>query len=198
MMIKTNHIAGIDEVGKGSLFGPVFAGAVILDDLTAIHLRKEGVKDSKELTPKKRAYLVPLIKKSCIEWGLGQASAKEIDKLGIRVATEKAMLRAIQKLKTTPKKILVDGHLPLRIWQGKQESIINGESHFVSIAAASILAKEARDDLIKRLADKFPNFGLSSNVGYPTELHRKSLKMYGPTDLHRRSFLSKIISLEQK
>ena len=191
MKIKT---AGVDEVGRGCVFGPVFAGAVILNTSDEKALINLGLKDSKKLTPKKRAYLVPLIKKHSQSWSLGQASAKEIDRLGIRIATEKAMLRSLQKLSTKPEIILVDGALPLREWKGKQKTIIHGEDHYPSIAAASVLAKEARDELIKRLATRFPNYGLMNNVGYPTEFHREKLKINGPSELHRQSFLSKIIS----
>ena len=193
-ILKKNHIVGIDEVGRGSLFGPVFAGAVILDNCNSINLIKSGLKDSKKLTAKKREVLVPLIKEKCLDWGLGQASAKEIDQLGIRLATEKAMLRALEKLKEPPELIFVDGLLPIRLWQGKQKTIVRGEDSFSSIAAASIISKVERDNLIKRLAIKFPGYELEKNVGYGTASHLKSIKMHGATKLHRLSFLSRILS----
>ena len=185
-------IAGIDEVGKGCLFGPVFAGAVILSKANESKLLNKGLKDSKKLNSHQRKKLVPLIKKNSIDWSLGQASAREIDNIGIRMATEKAMLRALEKLLSKPDLILVDGALPLRLWQGKQQTKIRGESHFPSIAAASVLAKEARDDLIQRLARKYSFYGLEKNKGYGTEIHRESLIKEGSTKLHRKSFLSKL------
>ena len=186
-------IAGIDEVGKGCLFGPVFAGAVILSKPNELKLLKEGLKDSKKLNFQQRDMLVPLIKENSIDWSIGQASAKEIDRNGIRLATEKAMLRALEKLLTPPDLIIVDGILPLRAWSGKQKTKIKGESYFPSIAAASVLAKQARDKLIQRLASKYSNYGLDKNKGYGTKIHRNIIIQEGPTNLHRKSFLSKLI-----
>ena len=185
-------IAGVDEVGKGCLFGPVFAGAVILSKANELQLLSKGLKDSKKLNVQKRNYLVPLIKKNSIAWSLGQASAREIDSIGIRLATEKAMLRALEKFVSTPDLILVDGILPISLWTGKQQTQVRGESHFPSIAAASVLAKEARDELIKRLACKYTFYGLEQNKGYGTKIHRNNLIKEGASRLHRKSFLSKI------
>ena len=185
-------IAGVDEVGKGCLFGPVFAGAVILSKANELKLLSKGLKDSKKLNSRQRNNLVPLIKKNSIAWSLGQASAREIDNIGIRMATEKAMLRALEKFLSPPDLILVDGILPIRLWRGKQQTQVRGESHFPSIAAASVLAKEARDGLIKRLANKYTFYGLEQNKGYGTEIHRTNLIKAGSTKLHRKSFLSKL------
>ena len=193
MAPKTKLIAGVDEVGKGSLFGPVFAGAVVLENHAKITLLNAGLKDSKVLTSKKREMLVPLIHEQAKDWALGQASSREIDLIGIRKATEKAMLRALQRLKQPIDLVLVDGVLPLRLWEGKQKTLIHGESESPAIAAASVLAKEARDGLIKRLSNHYPEYGLKTNVGYGTKLHRKVLVALGPTHLHRKSFLSKIL-----
>jgi len=190
---KGIKVAGIDEVGKGSLFGPVFASAVVLTKSAELKLREEGLKDSKLLTSKKRADLVPKIRELSERWGLGQASAKEIDCIGIRRATEKAMIRALHRLGFEPNLVLVDGSLPLRGWNGKQKCLIKGESHSTAIAAASVLAKEARDELIKRLAARFPEYGLETNVGYGTKFHREMLHKLGHSSLHRKSFLSRII-----
>ena len=184
--------AGIDEVGRGALFGPVFAGAVILDSTAEVQLIKAGLKDSKKLTPRQREILVPSIKNKSIAWSLGQASAREIDKYGIRKATEKAMIRALEKFSTPPALIVIDGVLPIRLWTGKQITKVRGESYYPSIAAASVLAKQARDELIKRLSKKYSLYGLERNKGYGTELHRKCLIREGPSKLHRKSFLSKI------
>ena len=185
-------IAGVDEVGKGCLFGPVFAGAVILSKGNELKLLSSGLKDSKKLSSSQRNNLVPLIKKHSIAWSLGQSSVREIDTFGIREATEKAMLRALEKFSSPPELILVDGILPIRLWPGKQKTKVRGESHFPSIAAASVLAKEARDQLIRRLASKYAYFELEKNKGYGTETHRKNLLIAGETKLHRKSFLSKL------
>ncbi len=194
MTLNPKYIAGVDEVGRGCLFGPVFAGAVILSELASSELLSAGLKDSKVLTARKRAYLVPLIEKSSLAWGLGQSSAREIDNFGIRTATELAMIRALQRLPKQPKMVLVDGNLPLRLWSGDQINLIRGECHAPAIAAASILAKEARDQLIKRLATRHPNYGLNQHVGYGTAIHKQALKSLGLTPLHRRTFLSKFLS----
>ena len=192
MEAKKFMIAGVDEVGKGCLFGPVFAGAVILSKANETKLLNQGLKDSKKLSHRQRLNLIPLIKKNSIAWAIGQASAREIDNFGIREATEKAMLRALEKFPSPPDLILVDGVLPIRVWQGEQKTQVRGESHFASIAAASVLAKEARDELIKRLAGKYSLYGLDKNKGYGTEIHRTSLVKEGATKLHRKSFLSKL------
>jgi ribonuclease HII len=185
-------IAGVDEVGKGCLFGPVYAAAVILSKENETKLLSQGLKDSKKLSHRQRNILVPLIKTNSIAWTIGQASAREIDAVGIRNATEKAMLRALEKFSSPPDLILVDGILPIRFWPGKQKTQVRGESHFASIAAASVLAKEARDQLIKRLASKYNCYGLEKNKGYGTEIHRTNLIKAGATKLHRKSFISRL------
>ena len=192
MEAKKFLIAGVDEVGKGCLFGPVFAAAVILSAENERNLLSQGLKDSKKLSPRKRNLLVPLIKKNSIAWGIGQASAREIDSIGIREATEKAMLRALEKFRSPPDLILVDGILPIRLWLGKQRTQVRGESHFASIAAASVIAKEARDELMKRLASKYSDYELEKNKGYGTEIHRTKLLKAGATKLHRKSFLTRL------
>ncbi len=189
-----SKIAGIDEVGKGSLFGPVFAAAVILNKQAELKLINAGLKDSKKLSPKKRTSMVPLIKTLATNWGIGQASAREIDFLGIRLATEKAMIRAIHRLNPQPEILLIDGNLPLRLWKGEQQTLIKGEDKSAAIAAASVIAKVARDSLIQRLAIKFPNYGLEKNAGYGTYFHRMKLIQSGETPLHRKTFISKIKS----
>tara|TARA_B100000700_G_scaffold249948_1_gene280400 strand:+ start:466 stop:1053 length:588 start_codon:yes stop_codon:yes gene_type:complete len=185
-------IAGVDEVGKGCLFGPVFAGAVILSKENETNLLSLGLKDSKKLSHRKRRNLVPLIKKNSIAWSLGQASAREIDLIGIREATEKAIIRALEKFTSPPNLILVDGILPIRLWSGEQKTQIRGESYFASIAAASVLAKETRDDLMKRLSPKYNLYEIEKNKGYGTENHRKNLIKAGLTKLHRKTFLSRL------
>ncbi len=186
--------AGVDEVGKGSLFGPVFAAAVVLSKSSGEELLKLGLKDSKLISHKKRAFLVPIIKEISESWGLGQSSANEIDKLGIRSATEKAMLRSLQRLDTSVDLVLVDGILPIRSWEGIQKTVVKGETKHACIAAASVIAKEARDQLIKRLSIQFSGYSLEKNFGYGTSEHRKAIIKNGPSKLHRYSFLSKIIT----
>ncbi len=186
-------IAGVDEVGRGCWFGPVFACAVVLDKSLVNKLLEVGLTDSKQISPVKRRKLVPIIKSNAISWGLGQASANEIDVHGIRHATEKAMLRALQKLMQKPSLILVDGSLKLRLWEGQQRCIIKGDTKHPEISAASVIAKEARDELIRRIAVKFPYYGLEKHVGYGTKIHREALLRLGPTKLHRISFLKNVI-----
>lgn len=189
-------MAGVDEVGRGCWFGPVLAGAVILPVEAETALAAAGLTDSKALTPRRRARLVPLIQAATSTWALGQASALEIDRHGIRTATELAMLRALQRLPlrgATPDLVLVDGVLPLRCWPGPQQTIVRGDSHCLAIAAASVLAKEARDALIRRLSASYPGYGLERHAGYGTALHRQALLNLGPTPLHRRSFLRRVL-----
>ena len=185
--------AGVDEVGRGSLFGPVFAGAVVLGQPCLAQLAAVGLTDSKKLTARRRADLVPTIHNLAEAWALGQASAAEIDRHGIRVATEWAMLRAVQKLPRPPQLLLVDGVLPLRCWRGEQVTLVRGDSHCLAIAAASVLAKQARDGLIGELAKSYPGYGLERHAGYGTAQHRQALQALGPTPLHRLSFLSRVV-----
>jgi ribonuclease HII len=181
--------AGVDEVGRGSLFGPVFAAAVILPPQALPVLQKAGLTDSKRLTSRARAALVPLLHRQALSWALGQASAAEIDRHGIRWATESAMARALQRLSIAPELVLIDGVLPLRGWSGPQRTLIKGDLHCAAISAASVLAKEARDALLRRLAERFPGYGLERQAGYGTALHRQALASLGATPLHRQSFL---------
>jgi ribonuclease HII len=172
----------------------VFAGAVILPDSAHTTLASVGLTDSKKLTARRRAQLVPLIQQHAEAWALGQASAREIDQLGIRTATERAMLRALQRLAgPAPALVLVDGVLPLRLWSGVQRTVVRGDSEHLEIAAASVLAKQARDALITRLALRYPAYGLERHAGYGTALHRQALLKLGATPLHRRSFLRKVL-----
>ena len=197
LMNKTKEriIVGVDEVGRGSLFGPVFAGAVILNKSAENFLLEAGLKDSKKLSSSKRELLSRLIRKYAISWGLGQASNNTIDRLGIRDATELAMVRALQKIHKPFDVVLVDGILPIKIWKGEQKSIPKGDSLYPSISAASVIAKVNHDSLIRRIAKQFPDYELEKNVGYGTKSHRSGLKKLGATKLHRQSFLSKIISI---
>ena len=183
---------GIDEVGRGAVFGPVFSAAVVLTKKNGLTLKQLGVKDSKKLTSKKRELLLPKIISLSSDYSLGQSSVREIDQLGIRYATELSMMRAIKKLKDNPSELIIDGPLSLRLWKGRQRNIISGDSKFTSIAAASIIAKVSRDFLMERLEKKFSGYFISRNKGYGTKEHFSSLKTNGITTLHRKSFLTKL------
>jgi len=183
---------GIDEVGRGCIFGPVFASIVVISAENNHLLKKIGVDDSKKLSEKKRNSLLPKILKLSKDWGIGQSSVREIDRYGIRHATELSMVRAINKLKLTPSKIYIDGNLPLSLWHGEQEMIIKGDSKLTSISAASILAKVKRDALMMRLEEKYKGYVLYKNKGYGTSDHFLSIKQFGITNMHRKSFLKKL------
>ena len=183
---------GIDEVGRGAIFGPVFSAAVVLTDKNRLNLKKLGVNDSKKLNPKKRKLLLPKIIALSTDYSLGQASVKEIDQLGIRFATELSMIRAIKKLKDNPLELLIDGPLSLRLWEGNQKNIISGDSKFTSIGAASIIAKVTRDFLMERLEKNFSGYLIFKNKGYGTREHIAKIKEKGITNLHRKSFLTKL------
>jgi ribonuclease HII len=184
--------AGVDEVGRGCLFGPVFAAAVVLPATALGPLAAAGLNDSKKLTARRRQALEPLLRQHALAWALGQASAAEIDRWGIRPATERAMRRALQRLPRTPRLLLVDGVLPLRGWPGEQVTVVGGDGRCAAIAAASVLAKQARDALLGRLALRHPGYGLERHAGYGTAQHREAILRLGPTPLHRRSFLRTI------
>ena len=183
---------GIDEVGRGAIFGPLFSAAVVLTEKNGLILKKLGVKDSKTLTPKKRKFLLPKIIPLLSDYSLGQSSVREIDQLGIRYATELSMIRAIKKLKNHPSELMIDGPLSLRLWKGRQRNIISGDSKFTSIAAASIIAKVKRDFLMERLEKKYSGYFIFKNKGYCNKEHFSSLKLNGITNLHRKSFLTKL------
>ena len=183
---------GIDEVGRGCIFGPVFSSVVVLTLENNHLLKKLGVNDSKKLSSKTRKSLLPKILELSQDWGLGQSSVREIDRYGIRHATELSMIRAIYKLKLKPSKIYIDGSLPLRLWPGKQENIIKGDSILTSIAAASILAKVKRDLLMIRLEEKYKGYIIHKNKGYGTSEHCLSINQLGITNMHRKSFIKKL------
>ena len=182
---------GIDEVGRGAVFGPVFSAVVVLTEKNKRILKSFGVMDSKKLTPKKRKLLLPKILLLSSDYGIGQSSAREIAKLGIRFATELSMMRALKKLKKKPSELIIDGPLLLRPWKGIQKNIISGDSKFTSISSASIIAKVSRDNLMERLEKKYPGYLLFKNKGYGTREHLSIIKKNGITNLHRKSFLMK-------
>ena len=182
---------GIDEVGRGAVFGPVFSAVVVLTKKNKFILQELGVMDSKKLTPKKRKLLLPNILSLSSDYGIGQSSVREIDKLGIRFATELSMIRALKKLKNKPPEIMIDGPLLLRPWKGIQKNIVSGDSKFTAISSASIIAKIARDNLMERLEKKYPGYLIFKNKGYGTKEHFSVIKKKGITILHRKSFLKK-------
>ncbi len=190
--MNKKYQVGIDEVGRGAVFGPVFSAAVVLSKENAFILKKLGVKDSKKLTPEKRRFLLPQIISLSSDIVIGQASVREIDLLNIRCATELSMIRAIKKLENRPSELLIDGPLLLRPWQGIQRNIVSGDAKFTSIAAASIVAKVTRDNLMERLEKKFFGYCIFKNKGYGTKEHFYALQKNGMTSLHRRSFLKKL------
>ena len=182
---------GIDEVGRGAVFGPVFSAAIVLTEKNGLTLKKFGVNDSKKLTPKKRKLLLPKILLLSSDYGIGQSSAREIDKFGIRVATELSMIRALKKLKEKPSELIIDGPLPLRQWKGIQRNIVFGDTKFTAIASASIVAKVSRDNLMERLEKKYSGYFIFKNKGYGTKEHLSIIQDHGITNLHRKSFLKK-------
>jgi ribonuclease HII len=175
-------VAGVDEVGRGSLFGPVMAGAVILNPEDRIR----GLRDSKLLTPERREVLAERIRERAIAWSVAAVDAARIDQINIYHASRLAMVEAVAKLTPAPDHLLIDA---LRIdFACPQLPIIHGDALSASIAAASIIAKVERDRLVREWDPVFPLYGLASNKGYYTRKHVKALRQYGPSPLHRQSF----------
>lgn len=179
-------VCGIDEAGRGPLAGPVCAAAVILPP----HLQILGLTDSKKLTDKKRRELMPIIKEQAIAWGIGFASHDEIDKINILQATFLAMERALAQLQVKPEFALIDGNrekdfgLPVK-------TVVKGDSLSANIAAASVLAKVTRDDLMEAQALEYPQYGFEIHKGYGTKAHYAALTEHGPSPIHRMTFLKK-------
>ena len=184
-------ICGVDEAGRGPLAGPVCAAAVILP----MGLEIPGLTDSKKLTDKKRRELFPIIKEQAIAYGIGLASHEEIDEINILQATYLAMERAMQQLSVKPDIAMIDGNrakdfgLPVR-------TVIKGDSLSANIAAASILAKVTRDDLMTELALQYPEYGFDVHKGYGTKAHYEALRNYDASPVHRKSFLKKFYGKE--
>lgn len=176
--------AGCDEAGRGCLAGPVVAAAVILPQ----DYSHEVLNDSKQLTEKQRIDIKKDIVKDALAWGVGVASPGEIDEINILNASYLAMHRAVEQLKVTPELLLIDGNRFKPFNDIPHECIIKGDGKYLSIAAASILAKTYRDDLMRQLAIDFPGYGWETNVGYPTRAHRDGIKEKGSTPHHRMSF----------
>ena len=179
-------VCGIDEAGRGPLAGPVCAAAVILPP----HLEIPGLNDSKKLSDKRRRELMPVIKEQAIAYGIGMASHEEIDQINILQATFLAMECALAQLEGKAKFALIDGNrekdfgLPVM-------TVVKGDSRSANIAAASILAKVTRDDLMEALAEEYPQYGFEIHKGYGTKAHYEALRTYGPSPIHRMTFLKK-------
>ena len=188
-MLKNNysdyeHEAGVDEVGRGCLAGPVVAAAVILPP----NFENELLNDSKKLSEKKRLALDEIIKSEAISWAIGEVDNHEIDEINILNASFEAMHRALDKLTVRPEFILVDGNRFTKYQNIGFECIIKGDGKYLSIAAASVLAKNYRDNMMKELAEKHPFYGWETNMGYGTKKHRAGIIENGITVLHRKSF----------
>lgn len=179
-------ICGVDEAGRGPLSGPVCAAAVILP----AHLELPGLTDSKKLSDKRRRELFPQIQQQAISYGIGFASEKEIDEINILQATFLAMERALNQLSVRPDLTLIDGNrekdfgIPVK-------TVVKGDSLSANIAAASILAKVSRDDLMLEAAKQYPQYGFEVHKGYGTKAHYEALEKYGPCPIHRQTFLKK-------
>ncbi|WP_225885406.1 ribonuclease HII [Leptolyngbya sp. KIOST-1] len=184
----TTLIAGVDEVGRGCLFGPVVAAAVVLSPSACEQLQGLGVTDSKRLSPARREGLVAPIQSLAADYALGLATVYDIERINILYASLLAMRRAVSRLTTTPDLCLIDGNQPIPNVRLPQQTVVQGDRLHTEIAAASILAKVWRDRLIVRLDRRYPGYHLARNKGYGSAAHRLALQTLGPTPQHRRSF----------
>ena len=175
---------GCDEVGRGCIAGPVFAAAVILP----YNYTNEEINDSKQLSAAKRNQLRTMIEQDALAWAVGQVSEKEIDKINILQASFLAMTRAVQQLSVKPQLLLIDGNRFVNRTDIPYRTVVKGDAIYLSIAAASILAKCYRDELMERLHEEYPQYGWKDNKGYPTPYHQEAVLKYGNSPYHRRSF----------
>lgn len=178
-----SRIAGVDEVGRGCLAGPVVAAAVILDPNRPI----KGLRDSKKLSAKKRDELAEEIKEKALAWSVAAMGPEVIDKINILQATLEAMKAAVEKLPVEPDFVQVDGN-KLPKWKWLSEAVVKGDDKVEWISAASIIAKTTRDAYMCKIAELYPQYGFEHHVGYGTAEHIKALKAYGPTPIHRKTF----------
>jgi len=181
-------VAGVDEVGRGALFGPVVAAAVILPEHALPELIAARIKDSKQLSSQRRTQLARQICALAIDWKIGFASTAEIDQINILQASLLAMKRAVLKLKVQPALCLIDGNQLVKNLPMPQQTIVKGDERSLAIASASIVAKVWRDDLVLRLASKYATYDLEHNKGYGSQRHLIALQQYGVSRLHRKSF----------
>ena len=175
---------GCDEAGRGCLAGPVVAAAVLLPD----YFNNKILNDSKQLSKKKREILEKIIKNESISFGIGVVSPKEIDNINILNASFLAMHRAINQISNKYELLLIDGNRFNKYKKVEHKCIIKGDAKYMSIAAASVIAKTARDKIMKDLSEEFPQYSWESNQGYPTKKHRESIKKFGANKYHRKSF----------
>lgn len=186
------HIAGVDEVGRGCFAGPVVAAAVILPQGFSV---TDEINDCKLLTPKKREKLAYIIKEHAVAYSIAEVSVTVINDVGIGKAAKKAFFQAIQELSIVPEHILIDAFYIDEIDKKKQQAIVHGDSLSISIAAASIIAKVYRDELMKQLSERYQAYDFATNKGYGTKKHQAAMKQFGLCDLHRTSFnLSKFLA----
>lgn len=176
--------AGCDEAGRGCLAGPVFAAAVILPET----FQNELLNDSKQLTEKRRYALRPIIEQEALAWAVGIVMPEEIDRINILKASFLAMHRAVDQLKVRPQHLLIDGNRFTPYPDVPHTTIVKGDGTYMSIAAASILAKTYRDDYMNQLDEQFPVYHWKENKGYPTKAHREAIRQFGITPHHRKSF----------
>ena len=183
------YVAGLDEAGRGALAGPVAVGAVILpNDRTFLTRALAGVRDSKQMTPLEREALAPRIKEIARTWSVAFASAEEIDSFGIVHATRLAALRALDSLSISPQYLLTDFRLELPQLELSQTALVRGDALCLSIAAASVLAKTSRDELMCELDTHYQGYGLRKHKGYGTRAHRLAMKRLGISPIHRKTF----------
>ena len=184
-MLENKIEAGCDEAGRGCLAGAVFAAAVILPS----DFKNEILNDSKQLSEKKRYELRPIIEKQALAWAVGIVSPEEIDKINILNASFLAMHRAIEQLRLKPEHLLIDGNR-FNAYPGIPHTVVvKGDGKYMSIAAASILAKTYRDDYMNMISEKYPEYGWDKNKGYPTKAHRNAIREKGITPFHRKTFM---------
>jgi len=192
MLLSNYHAnkieAGCDEAGRGCLAGPVFAAAVILPS----DFKNELLNDSKQLSEKKRIYLREVIEKEALAWAVATVDAPEIDEINILNASFLAMHRALDKLSIVPEHLLIDGNRFKPYKSISHHCIVKGDGKYLSIAAASILAKTYRDDFMKRIHEEFPNYAWNKNKGYPTMEHKLAIQKHGFTPWHRKTFNANI------
>ena len=192
MLLSNYHAnkieAGCDEAGRGCLAGPVFAAAVILPP----DFKNELLNDSKQLSEKKRIYLREVIEKEALAWAVAKVDAPEIDEINILNASFLAMHRAIDNLTIVPEYLLIDGNRFKPYKAIPHHCIVKGDGKYLSIAAASILAKTYRDDFMKRIHEEFPNYAWNKNKGYPTMEHKLAIQKHGFTPWHRKTFNANI------
>lgn len=185
-------VAGVDEVGRGPLAGPIVGAAVILKNDCATEELILGINDSKMLTRKKREELAPRIREQALAWSIYEHSNDDIDELGIAFCNNNIFVRAVKGLSLQPEVVLTDGY-PIRGYQGRNATVIKGDAKSAAIACASIIAKVYRDDLMRELDRTYPGYGFDGNVGYSSSDHIEALKQNGPCRIHRRSFLTRIL-----